>query len=141
MFTRHEYFKTLTTEEKKAVALVAKGNKLMKRLILGFDFNKKSIYEFRLENEVVNMTIWDFSVPFFRIKRRGLYYDQFEFFCKRAPSQYKKIIEPPKNRTGYIVQWFNYMEDAAILDAEKAIKKVYFNPKKRLKLLQEPYFI
>ena len=34
------------------------------RLVLGFDFDKKSIYEFRLENEAVNMTIWGFSLPF-----------------------------------------------------------------------------
>ena len=27
------------------------------RLILGFDFDEKSIYEFRLQNEAVNMTI------------------------------------------------------------------------------------
>ena len=93
------------------------------RLILGFDFDEKSIYEFRLKNETVNMTIWDFSLPFFRIKGRGLYFDQFRFFCEGTPSQYKKIIEPPKNRAGYIVQWFNYVEDAFILDEEKAIKK------------------
>ena len=77
------YYKTLTTEEKKALALVAKGNKLMMRavpgarffvpetiynqkrinflknvtfvakydvrLILGFDFDEKSIYEFSLK--------------------------------------------------------------------------------------------
>ena len=46
-----------------------------------------------------------------------------DFFCEGAPSQYKKIIETPKNRAGYIVQWFNYVEDAFILDEEKAIKK------------------
>ena len=45
------------------------------RLILGFDFDEKSIYEFRLKNETVNMTIWDFSLPFFRIKERVLYFD------------------------------------------------------------------
>ena len=45
------------------------------RLILGFDFDEKSIYEFRLKNETVNMTIWDFSLPFFRIKGRVLYFD------------------------------------------------------------------
>ena len=105
VYTTYEYFKTLTTEEKKAVALVAKGNKLMMRsapgarffvpetiynqrrinflknatfvakynvrLILGFDFDEKSIYEFRLEHEVVNMTIWDFSLPFFKDKRQS----------------------------------------------------------------------
>ena len=27
------------------------------RLVLGFDFDEKSIYEFRLENETLNMTI------------------------------------------------------------------------------------
>ena len=30
------------------------------RLILGFDFGEKLIYEFRLENKSVNMTIWYF---------------------------------------------------------------------------------
>ena len=98
MFTQYEYFKTLTREEKKPVALVAKGNRLTidaipgnrffvpektynerrqnvlknatfvekhnVRLILSFDFDEKSIYEFRLKNETVNMTIWDFSRPF-----------------------------------------------------------------------------
>ena len=38
------------------------------RLILGFDFDEKSIYEFSLKNEAVNTTIWDFPLPFFRIK-------------------------------------------------------------------------
>ena len=66
------------------------------------------------------MTIWDFSLPFLRIKGRGLYFDQFRFFCKGAPSQYKKIIEyPKKNRP----------------------KKNYFDPTKRLNLLQKSYFI
>ena len=76
------------------------------RLILGFDFDEKLIYEFKLENEAVNITIWDFLLPFFRIKERGLYSDQLRFFCGVAPSQYKKIIKLPKNRAGYIVQWF-----------------------------------
>ena len=69
------------------------------------------------------MTIWDFSVPFFRLKGRGLNFDQFRFFCKGARSQYKKLIEPPSNRAGYISRWFNYVEDVFILDEEKAIKK------------------
>ena len=154
MFTQYEYFKTLTREEKKPVALVAKGNRLTidaipgnrffvpektynerrqnvlknatfvekhnVRLILSFDFDEKSIYEFRLKNETVNMTIWDFSRPFFRIKGGGLNFDQFRLFCKGALSQYKNIIEPPRNRAGYIVQWHNYVEDAFILDHEKA---------------------
>ena len=94
------------------------------RLILDFDFDEKSIYEFRLENEAVNMTTWDFSLPFFRIRGRGLYFDQFRSFCEGIPLQYKKIIEPPRNRVGYIVQWFNYVEDAFILGGKKAIKKV-----------------
>ena len=80
VYTTYEYFKTLTTEKRKAVALVAKGNKLIMRavpgaryfvpegiynerrrnvlknatsvakydvrLILGLDFDEKSIYEF-----------------------------------------------------------------------------------------------
>ena len=60
----------------------------------------------------------------FRIKGRGLHFQQFRFFCKGTPSQYKKIIEPPKNRAGYNVQWLTYIEDALILDEEKAIKKL-----------------
>ena len=111
------------------------------QLVLGLDFNEKSIYEFRLKNETVNMTIWDFSLPFFRIKGRGLYFDQFRFFCEGTPSQYKKIIEPPKNRAGYIVQWFNYIEDAFILDEEKTIKKISFDLTRRLNPLQELYSI
>ena len=174
VYTTSEYFKTLTPEEKKAVALVAKGNKLTiravpgarffvpetiynerrinffknttlvakydVRLVLGLDFNEKSIYEFRLKNETVNMTIWDFSLPFFRIKGRGLYFDEFRYFWG-TPSQYKKIIKPPKHRAGYIVQWFNYVEDAFILDEEKAIRKIYFDLTMRLNVLQESYFI
>ena len=35
VYTTYEYFKTLTIEEKKAVALVAKGNKLMMRAVPG----------------------------------------------------------------------------------------------------------
>ena len=63
------------------------------------------------------------------------------FFCEGDPSQYKIVIEPPKNRTGYTVQWFNFVENALILDEEKAIKKNYFDPTKSLNLLQESYFI
>ena len=54
------------------------------------------------------MTIWNFSLMFFRIKGRGLNFDQFKFFCKGAPSQYKNLIKPLWSRAGYIVQWFNY---------------------------------
>ena len=63
------------------------------------------------------------------------------FFCEGDPSQYKIVIKPPKNRTGYTVQWFNYVENALILDEEKAIKKIYFDPTKSLNLFQESYFI
>ena len=28
------------------------------------------------------MTVWDFSLPFFRIKGRGLDFDHFKFFVK-----------------------------------------------------------
>ena len=67
--------------------------------------------------------------------------NNLNFFCEGDPSQYKIVIEPPKNRTGYTVQWFNYVENALILDEEKAIKKIYFDPTKSLNLLQESYFI
>ena len=39
------------------------------------------------------------------------------------------------------MQWFNYAEDAFVLDEEKDIKKIYFDPTKRLNLLQESYSI
>ena len=68
------------------------------------------------------MTIWNFLLPFFRLKVRGLNFDQCKFFCEGTPSQYKKLIEPPNNRAGYIVQWLNYVEDTFILDKEKSIK-------------------
>ena len=90
--TRQNLFKNTT--------FVAKYNV---QLILGFDFDEKSIYEFRLKNETVNMTIWDFSLPFFSIKGKGLNFDKFKFFCEGALSQYKNLIEPPRNRAGYIV--------------------------------------
>ena len=54
------------------------------------------IYEFRLVNEALNITIWDFLLALFRIKERGLYFDQFRFFCEGAPSQYEKINDLPK---------------------------------------------
>ena len=60
------------------------------RSILGFDFDEKSIYEFRLESEAVNMTIWNFLLPFFRIKGRSLYFDQFRFFAKAPRHNTKK---------------------------------------------------
>ena len=69
------------------------------------------------------MIIWGFSLPFFRMKKRGLYIDQFNSFCKGAPSQYKKKIESSNNRVAYIVPWFNYVEDDIILDEEKVMKK------------------
>ena len=88
----------------KNAAFVAKYNV---RLILAFDLDEKSVYEFRLKNETVSMTIWDFLLPFFKIKGKGLYFDQFQFLCDVATSQYKILIEPPKNRVGCIVQWLN----------------------------------
>ena len=94
------------------------------RLILGFDFDKKSIYKFRLKNETVNIIICDFSLPFFRTKESGLYFDQFKFFCEDAPSPYKKLLKPQNNRVGSITEWFNYIEDAFILDKEKATKNL-----------------
>ena len=36
------------------------------------------------------MTIWDFSLPFFRIKERGLYFDQLKFFAKAPHHNTKK---------------------------------------------------
>ena len=84
------------------------------------------------------MTVSDLLLPFFKIKGRGLNFNQFNFFGKGAPSQYKNLIEPPRNRSGYIVQWHNYVEDALILEKEKAIKN-YFDPTNRLNLLQESY--
>ena len=38
------------------------------------------------------------------------------------------------------MQWFNYVKDAFILAEEKTVKN-YFDPTKRLNLLQESYFI
>ena len=38
VYTLYEYFKTLTTEQKWAVTLVAKGNKLMMRAVPGARF-------------------------------------------------------------------------------------------------------
>ena len=87
------------------------------------------IFEFRLKNETVNMTIWNFLLPFFRLKERGLNFDQCKFFCEGTPSQYKKLIEPPNNRAGYIVQWLNYVEDTFILDKEKSIKILLWSNK------------
>ena len=71
------------------------------------------------------MTIWDFSLPLFSIKGKGLNFDKFKFFCEGALSQYKNLIEPPRNRAGYIVQWFDYVGDAFILDKERVIKKSF----------------
>ena len=115
-----------------AVALVAKGNKLMMRavpgarlfvpetiynqrkinllknvtfvakydvrLILGFNFDEKSIYEFRLENETVNMTIWDFSLPFFRIKEEVYILTNLDFFVKVSHQNTKKINRTSKKQ-------------------------------------------
>ena len=60
------------------------------RLILGFNFDEKSIYEFRLENETVNMTIWDFSLPFFRIKEEVYILTNLGFFVKVSHQNTKK---------------------------------------------------
>ena len=60
------------------------------RLILGFNFDEKSIYEFRLENEIVNMTIWDFSLPFFRIKEEVYILTNLDFFVKVFHQNTKK---------------------------------------------------
>ena len=51
-----------------------------------------------------------------------------------------EFFESQKHRVGYNVQWFNYVEAAFTLDEEKAIK-IFFDPTKKLNLLQELYFI
>ena len=51
-------------------------------LILGFDFDEKSIYESRLKNETVSLTIWDFSLPFFRIKKEVYIFTNLNFFAR-----------------------------------------------------------
>ena len=63
-----------------------------------------------------------------------------DFLAKTPHHNVKKIIKPPKNRARYIVLWFNYVEDAFNLDEEKSIKKIYFDPTKRLNLLQKSSF-
>ena len=75
VYTTSEYFKTLTPEEKHQIFRTKKKYnerrqnflrnatfvaKYDVRLILDFDFEEKSIYEFRLKNETVNTTICDF---------------------------------------------------------------------------------
>ena len=71
----------------KNVTFVAKHDV---RLILGFGFDEKSIYEFRPENEAVNMTIWDFSLPFFSIKGRGYILTNLDSFAKAPHHNTKK---------------------------------------------------
>ena len=106
VYTTSEYFKTQTPEEKKTVALVAKGDRQTIRAVLGTrffvsekiynerrqNFFKNAIFaakhdirlilgfDFDVKNETVNMTIWDISLPFCRIKGRGLNFDQLKFF-------------------------------------------------------------
>ena len=70
------------------------------------------------------MTIWDFSLSFFRMKGRGLNFVHSKFFCEGASSQQKNLIKPPNKRAGYNVQWLNYVKDAFILDKEKALKNI-----------------
>ena len=60
------------------------------RLILDFDFDEKSIYEFRLENEAVNMATWDFSLPFFRIKEGVYILTNLDFLAKASHHNTKK---------------------------------------------------
>ena len=51
VYTTHEYSKTLTPEEKKAVALVAKGNRLTIRAVPGTRyFLPETIYNDRRQN-------------------------------------------------------------------------------------------
>ena len=78
------------------------------------------------------MTIYDFSLPFDRIKRRCLNFDHFRFFCEGAPTQYKNIIEPPRNRIGYDMQRLKYIEDVFILNEEKTTKKYILTQQKGL---------
>ena len=56
-YTTYEYFKTLTTEKRKAVALVAKGNKLIMRVVPGaIYFVPEGIYNERRRNVLKNAT-------------------------------------------------------------------------------------
>ena len=58
VYTTYEYFKTLTIEEKETVALVAKGNKLMIRVVPGTRFFvPETIYNQRRINFLKTATL------------------------------------------------------------------------------------
>ena len=71
------FFVLVTIYDKRRTNFL-KNATFVAKLVLSLDFDEKSIYEFRLKNETINMTI-------FRIKGRGLYFDQLKFFCRRRP--------------------------------------------------------
>ena len=50
-------------------------------------------------------------------------------------------IELPRNKVGYDIQNISYKKDLLVLNEEKEIIKLYFDPTKRLNLLQESYFV
>ena len=69
------------------------------------------------------MIIWDFLLPFLGLKEEVYILTNLDFFAKAPHPNIKKIMKPPKNKAGYVVQWVNYVEDALILNEEKTIKK------------------
>ena len=75
-------------------------------------------------------------MPNYRLPNKGAEFDHFRFFCKNAPNQYKTEIEPPHSKAGYNVQKHRLEKDLLVLHKEKEIKKISFDPTRRLDLLQ-----
>ena len=97
---------------------------------------KGFVYEFELKNVIRRISRYDFIMPNYRLPNKGAEFDHFRFFCKNAPNQYKTEIEPPHNKAGYNVQKHKLEKDLLVLNKEKEIKKISFDPTRRLDLPQ-----
>lgn len=76
-------------------------------------------------------------MPSYRLSNRGVEFDHFRVSCKNALTQYKTETELPRSMVAYNFQNISYKKDLFVVNKEKGIRKLYFDPTKRLSLLQE----
>ena len=59
-------------------------------LTLGYAFDEKFVYEFELKNVTKKISKYNFILLNYRLLKKGIEFNHFNFFCEKAPNQYKK---------------------------------------------------
>ena len=115
--------------------------KLDARSTLNIVRHEENVYEFELKDKTIKITRDGFILPAYRLQKRGVIFDQHEFFKDNfVPEKIKKYLTPPRNRAKYGYQEQKRIDDFFITKAEKDIKN-YFKKHDQLYLFDESYFL